>query len=61
MLYGTGDANCDGAVDICDLVKLHNEVGTSSAYMNPLADMDDNSALDKNDITSIRKRLLGIL
>ena len=60
VAYGTGDANCDGKLDICDLVKFDSEAGTNSAYMNPLSDMDDNCALDKKDFTRIRKRLLVI-
>ncbi len=60
VLYGTGDANCDDTLDIRDLVRFDSDSGTNSACMNPLADMDDNCALDKNDFTIIRKRLLDI-
>ena len=54
-----GDANYDGEVDIRDLVKTKKlELGTGYSFA---ADFDDDGLVDSDDLTEIRRNILGIV
>ncbi len=58
---GTGDVNCDGEVDVLDLVlcKLPKEqIPTNTCFLNISADIDSDCALTDIDFVLIRQRIL---
>ena len=54
----TGDANMDGEVNICDLVKIDEDANTS--LYNLFADTNEDKVTDKYDVKNIQYRLLGL-
>ena len=54
QLYIAGDANSDGQIDVCDLVKA--KVGGE----NPAADLDGDGTVGSYDLALIRAMILGI-
>ena len=59
---GTGDVNCDGTLDVLDLVLLESEKGqfpNNHAFLIPAADIDGDRALTDIDSALIRQSVLG--
>ena len=59
-IYIPGDLNCDGIIDICDLIKLKNLVakGEIISEKDP-ADVNGDGVLDEKDIIALKKLLIG--
>ncbi len=58
---GTGDVNCDGELDVLDLVlcKLPKEkIPANTCFLNISADIDGDSRLTNTDFALIRQRIL---
>ncbi len=59
-IYIPGDLNCDGIIDICDLIKLKKLVAKGEIISeNDPADVDKDGVLDEKDIIALKKLLIG--
>ena len=60
--HDLGDANGDGEVDICDLVKLNDYIDDNSTEIYfATSDMDRDSVCNALDFTTMKEVLLGII
>ncbi len=62
VLQAEGNANGDSAIDIADLVRINFKLNdkTGTVEIDSTADMNKNSKVDKEDMTILRWKLLGI-
>lgn len=56
----TGDVKTDGHVDIIDLVRLKKLIANETASENEYADINSDGLYNSNDLTALRKILLGL-
>lgn len=57
VIYGTGDANNDGIVDVRDIVNTKKKISVTG--FNPLADVNFDSSLNATDLIELRNNLLN--
>lgn len=58
--YRLGDANCDNAVDIRDIVCVKRLLAGMDTLLEPAADADSDGVVTAADLSIIKKNLLGI-
>lgn len=61
--YVLGDVNCDGKVNVADIVAVinyQNEVPLPYTYDIGRADMDGNNVIDNSDFTSLVNLIMGV-
>lgn len=56
-----GDANKNGEVDICDLVRIKEYIENDATVISiSAADYDNDNSVDEEDLAHLRKVLLGL-
>lgn len=57
VIYGSGDANMDGIIDVRDIVNMKKTI--SQLEFNPFADLDVNESINATDLSKSRYNLIN--